>query len=106
MTKTRKYKKYKKYFVKKSEGLLVANYEYFNSIDSWVVALAIGISCYNEIQKTMICDSDGDDSYIGNMKVTTGLERSLQELNERYPLLMKEIHTASLMKNGIRLNRC
>src|SRR5690606_32923829 len=90
-----KYKKHKKYFVKSFDGLLETNYDFFNSVDSWIKALSIGMSCYKEIHYVLIKDSDGEDSYIGNMKVITGLERTLQELNERYPQLMSEIHKIS-----------
>jgi len=102
MTKRKKlHKKYKKYFVKNSTGICVIDYDYFDSVKSWMHAFAIGISCYNEIQNTLMTDIDDQDSYIGNMKVITGLERSLQELNERYPCLMMEIHKAPL-----KINRC
>lgn len=101
------YKKYKKYFVKDNEGLSIIEMKYFDSINSWVEAFSIGVCCYIELQKVLTDDAiTGEDSYIGNMKVTTGLERSLQELNERYPQLMVQIHSTSLLIHGTRAIKC
>lgn len=102
-----KYKSYKKYFVKDAQGLSVIDISYFNSVKSWTEAYAIGLSTYAEIQKVLVEDAvGGDNSFIGNMKVTTGLERTLQELDYRYPNLLKEIHSAKLSLNGSRVFRC
>lgn len=105
--KCRKYRKYKKYFVKDASGLSVIDFSYFESVESWIEAFSIGICCYSELQRVLKEDAiDGDDSFIGTMKVTTGLERTLQELDARYPQLLKEIHSAPLTINGSRVIRC
>ncbi len=106
MKKNKSHKVFKKYLVKKSDGLFIEDYSFFESVDSWIKALSIGTACYSQIQKVLIDDSRGDESFVGTMKVTTGLERTLIELNERYPQLMNEIHGVSLIANGIRVSRC
>lgn len=107
MKKINKVKKYKKYIVMSKDGLSMAGPEYFDSLDSWTKALSVGVSCYAEIQRVLIEDGiDGDDSYVGNMKVTTGLQRSLDEINDRYPSLIDHIHSTSLLVNGTRVFRC
>jgi len=90
-----------------NEGLAIAKPSYFDSVDTWTKALSVGVLCYTELHRVLVKDAvDGQDSFIGNMKITTGLERSLQELNERHPNLMKEIHSTSLLVNGVRVFRC
>lgn len=100
-------KKYKSYFIITEKGLSKIDPNYFDSVRSWPHALAIGVSCYVELQKILIEDAiNNDTSYVGNMKVTTGLERSLYELNERYPTLLKEIYSTPLFVNGTRICKC
>lgn len=90
------YKKHKKYFVKDYEdGISIINDEYFDDIKSWTEALSIGFLCYFEIQKILTDDAlsnDDAESFIGNMKVVTGLNRTLQELDFRFPEILNTIH--------------
>lgn len=87
--------------------LAIAEHSFFESVDSWDKALSLGVSCYSQIQRILVEDSlDGEDSYIGNMKVTTGLQRSLEELNERFPSLIEHIHSVELLIDGNRIIRC
>ena len=97
----------KKFFVKDGNGIFVVKESYFDSLGSRAIALGIGLQCLSAIHHILEEDAvEGDDTYIGNMKVTTGLDRSLEELGRRFPNLLDEIHSTKRRSRGQRVYIC
>jgi len=99
--------KSKKYFVKEDDGIFSVTDEFFDDIESRQEALAIAIRTLGEIQSTLKEESFDEGSlFIGNMKVTTGLQRTLDELDRRWPFLITEMRIIPRRINGFVLNIC
>lgn len=97
----------KRYFVKEDDGIFIVKDEFFKAIESRAEALVVCMRTYFELQKRLKEDAvDGDVSYIGNMKVTTGLERSLNELNRLYPGLLDELRSVDRRYEGTTIYKC
>lgn len=96
----------KKFFVKEDGNIRTVFKDYFDTITSRNEALNLAVQVYLEINSTLIEDSGEEDSYIGNMKVLTGLTRSLTELNNRFPAILQQIHSLKLKLNGKALIKC
>jgi len=94
-----------KFFVKENDELFVVYDEFFDAIKSREEALSIAIEILNEM-RSVLCKDIEQTSYIGNMKVTTGLQKSLDELNKRYPCLVHEIYAVRRKFNGQRVFAC
>ena len=82
----------KKFFIKEEEGIYTVDGDFFNDIDSRDEALMLAIRAVDEINTTLLDELDGDSMLIGNMKVTTGLQRSLEELDKRWPNLLDQLY--------------
>lgn len=105
--KQRQSSKSKKFFVKEDDGIFCVTSEFFDDIESRQEALAIAMRTLGEIQEVLKEESlDKDSFYIGRMKVTTGLQRTLDELDRRWPFLMVEMRTIPRRINGFVLNIC
>jgi hypothetical protein len=99
--------KRRKFFVKEEDGVFVVKSVYFDSIDSRIEAIVIGIRTLAELERQLVEDAvEGQNAFIGNMKVTTGLERSLAELDFRFPRLLREIRGTERRFAGRRMYRC
>src|SRR5690606_27577997 len=96
----------KKFFIKEDGDIKTVYKEYFEAIASRDEALNLAVQVFLEINATLVEDSDEEDSYIGNMKVLTGLTRSLSELNSRFPAILEQIHSLDLKLNGKTLFKC
>ncbi len=84
-----------KYFIKTNQSINVCGIDYFDTIKNWNQAFSIAVSCYVELQNTLLKDcTDKKDSYIGSIKVTTGLERALQEIGNRFPGVLSSLHSS------------
>jgi hypothetical protein len=105
MRKTRKVPK--KYFVVDDGQVCSVTEEFFNTLGSRMAALDVGLKCFSAIHSILVDDAiNGDDSYIGNMKVTTGLQRTLDKLEERFPCLMRDIQGMERRNEGKRVYVC
>lgn len=96
----------RKFFIKERGDIRTVFKDYFDTITSRNEALNLAVQVYLEINSTLIEDSDDEDSYIGNMKVLTGLTRSLTELDNRFPSILEQIHSFPLKLNGKALIKC
>jgi hypothetical protein len=97
----------KKYFIVDDGHVCSVTSEFFDNLGSRMVALTVGLQCLSAIYHTLSEDAvEGDDAYVGNMKVTTGLERSLTELDRRFPRLLREIHDMNRRDSGQRVYVC
>jgi hypothetical protein len=90
----------KKFFIKEEEGIYTVDGEFFNDIESREEALVLAIRAVGEIHATLKEELDGDSMLIGNMKVTTGLQRSLEELEKRWPNLLEEMYSTPRRIDG------
>jgi hypothetical protein len=100
-------KRSRKFFVKEDAGVFVVKSSYFDNIESRVKAMVIGILTLAELERQLMEDAiEGQNAFIGSMKVTTGLERSLAELDLRFPRLLKEIRGTERRHAGRRMYRC
>jgi hypothetical protein len=99
-------KRPRKYFVKEEDGIFTVHVEFFDAIESREEALAIAMRCLGEIHSTLSEEGDGQPFFIGNMKVTTGLQRTLDELEERWPFLMAELYGTTRKINGYTISSC
>lgn len=100
-------KQARKYFVKKDDGIFVVNDSFFDQINSRAVALSLAIRTWYQLQDQLRADAvDGENTFIGNMKITTGLERSLAELDKRHPYLLLEVRSVERRYQGRRIYNC
>lgn len=95
----------KKYFVKEDNGIFVVKSTYFDAIKSRTEAIAMALRTLFELRRQLQEDAlDNSNSFIGAMKVTTGLDRTLSELDCRFPLLLSEIKSVERRTNGTRVS--
>jgi hypothetical protein len=91
----------KKFFVKEDDGVYAVHDNFFDDIESREEALAIAMRTYGEIHITLQQEAEaGGPLFIGNMKVTTGLQRCLDELEKRWPFLFTELYAVPRRING------
>jgi hypothetical protein len=84
----------KKFFVKEEEGIYSVTKEFFDDIENRDEALILALRAVDELHSTLKEEAlDGDCMFIGNMKVTTGLQRSLEELDKRWPSLLEQMYS-------------
>jgi hypothetical protein len=97
----------KLFFVKEEEGIFIVHDEFFNDIESRDEALVIAMRTLGEIYSTMKREAEIKDSlFIGNMKVTTGLQRGLDELDKRWPCLLMQLRSMPRRINGHVFSIC
>jgi len=97
----------KKFFVKEDDGVYAVHDNFFDDIESREEALVIAMRTYGEIHITLQQEAEaGESLYIGNMKVVTGLQRCLDELERRWPFLLIELHAIPRRINGHILCSC
>lgn len=107
MAKQSKSPRKKKYFVKEDDGIYTVHDEFFEDIESRDEALVIAMRTYGEILVTLQQEIEaGGPLFIGNMKVITGLQRCLDELERRWPFLITELRATSRRINGHVLCQC
>jgi len=96
-----------KFFIKDEEGIFSAYSEFFEEIKSRSEALVIALRVLGEIHNTLKEEARlGSPLFIGNMKVITGLQRTLNELEKRYPFLMVEMRAVPRRIDGHVLEVC
>lgn len=84
----------KKFFIKEEEGIYSVTKEFFDDIENRDEALMLALRAVDELHSTLKEEAlDGDSMFIGNMKVTTGLQRSLEELDKRWPSLLEQMYS-------------
>ena len=97
----------KKFFVKEEDGIYTVLDEFFDEITSRDEALVIALRTVGEIHDTLKDEAlGGGPLFIGNMKVITGLQRSLDELERRWPFLLMEMRAVPRRINGHTLHVC
>lgn len=90
--------------MKENNGVFVVKDKYFDSIKSRIEAAALASRTFFELQRQLTEDAmDNSNSFIGSIKVTTGLERTLEELNNRFPYLLDEFRGIERRYNGKRV---
>jgi hypothetical protein len=90
------------YLISTPEGLSVVNEAFFDDINDRIAALTLAKDCFSTIHDTMKFDAiNGSESYIGPMKVTRSLDRTIKLLDKKFPFLQKELQ--KLKYNGQRL---
>lgn len=94
----------KKFLTKEDNNVYLVSDQYFAEITSRVEAFNIGLQIYLEIQRVLQEEAcEQNILYIGNAKVTTRLNNSLNILEKRFPLIMKEIILVDKRIDGIRV---
>jgi hypothetical protein len=106
MARQSKSPKGKKYFVKEDDGIFVVHDEFFEDIESRSEALVIAMRTLGEIHITLEQEVQTGPLFIGNMKVITGLQRCLDELDRRWPFLITELHATPRRINGQIISTC
>lgn len=97
----------RKYFVKEDDGIFIVERDFFKTIESREEALMIGSRTYFELLKRLTEDAlEGNTSYIGNMKVVTGLDRTLEALGKRFPCLLDELRAVERRHEGVVVRKC
>lgn len=97
----------KKYFVKEDDGIYTIYDEFFDDIESRDEALVIALRTLGEIHITLADEAlGGGPLYIGSMRVITGLQRCLDELERRWPFLLLEMRSISRRIDGHLLYVC
>lgn len=91
----------KKFFIKEEEAIYTVTEEFFSDIGSRDDALVLAMRAIDELHTTLKEETvDGEIVLIGNMKVTTGLQRSLEELDKRWPGLLSQLYSIPRVING------
>ncbi|MCK9567677.1 hypothetical protein M0R72_01850 [Candidatus Pacearchaeota archaeon] len=93
----------KKFFIKEVEGIHTVTEEFFSDIESRDEALVLAIRALDEIHTTLKEEVGGDSMVIGTMKVTTGLQRSLEELDKRWPSLLEQMYSTPRNIDGHKI---
>ena len=100
-------KQAKKFFVKEEDGIFVVKEPFFEQIPSRAVAIGIALRTWHQLRDQLCTDAiDDENTFIGNMLVTTGLERTLVELDRRFPFLLREIRSVERRHEGRRVYSC
>lgn len=93
----------KQFFIKEEEGIYAVTEEFFSDIESRDEALILALRAIDEIHTTLKEEVGGDSVLIGNMKVTTGLQRSLEELDKRWPSLLHQMYSTPRNIDGHKI---
>jgi hypothetical protein len=97
----------KKFFIKEDDGIYTVTDVFFDDIESRSEALVIALRTIGEINNVLADEALGNGPlFIGTMKVITGLQRCLDELERRWPFLMLEMRTVSRRIDGQVLGYC
>lgn len=98
----------KKFFLINGTDILVVESNYFDTISSREQAFNIGLNLYIEINRFMLEDSVDElgEAKIGKISVVNGLNRSLKELDKRFPAILTQIHFLDLKIDGNTLFKC
>lgn len=97
----------RKYVLRDEQGIFIAHRDFFDTIETREQALSMALMCIAAIHDTLQEDAiEGDDTYVGNMKLTTGLDHSLEELDRRFPHLMREVSSLEIRNRGVRVFKC
>lgn len=97
----------KKYFIKEEEGIYTVNSDFFNDIETRDEALVLALRAMAELHSALKEEAlDGDSLFIGSMKVTTGLQRSLDELSKRWPGLLEQMYSTPRHIDGTVITFC
>jgi hypothetical protein len=93
----------KKFFIKDIDGIYTVTEEFFSDIESRDEALVLAIRALDEIHTVLKEEVGGDSMVIGNMRVTTGLQRSLEELDKRWPNLLDQMYSTPRNIDGHKI---
>jgi hypothetical protein len=84
----------KKFLIKDEGNIFTVPVDYFDDIETRDEALLLALLAIDELHTTLKDEALEDDViFVGNMKVTTGLQRSLEELNKRWPKLLDQVYS-------------
>jgi hypothetical protein len=96
-----------RFFVKEDDGIYTVYDEFFQDIQSRDEALVIAMRTLGEIHTVLAHEAlEQSTLFIGNMKIVTGLQRCLDELEKRWPFLLLEMHSVSRRINGNVIDVC
>lgn len=100
-------KKNKTKFIVRLNGVVkVVDIDYFATIKNYAEAVCIAMSCYDEFHIRMKLDAiEKCDSFIGRVKISKGLQRTIDELESRFPGVLLPLKGA-LLVDGKILARC
>lgn len=107
-TSVKKNKRLKQYFVIFNGELFSVPDHFFDcEVKNYDQALQFGMACYG-LLKTALKDEAVDKKIIklGTMKLTTGLIRSLDELERRFPHIQNVIRAHDVSFNGQKIFKC
>ena len=97
----------RRYFVKDEDGVFVVKEPFFADIENRDEALFLALMSWFELQEQLTDDAmAGAAAFIGNMKVTTGLERTLARIEEKYPGTLANLRSIERRRNGHRIYTC
>ena len=107
MSKQKKVKKYRprKFFVKENDDIIVVSSKYFDGLLTREDALGIGVQTFLELQQMLKQDVLLGEAYINTIGLVDGLERSLVELQRRFPFIIEQIRAFQLLSNGARIGQ-
>lgn len=84
----------------------VVGQEFFQTM-SRSEALGFGTLVWLELHQQLTADAlAGEESFIGNMKVITGLRNSLDAIESHHPMTTTQIKSLDLSKSGLTIFRC
>lgn len=100
-----KSKRPKQYFVIFNDELFSVPIDFFDvEVQNYDHAVQFGMAWY-KLLKTVLKDEAIDQKTVklGKMKLTTGLIRSLEELDRRFPCVLEVIRSHDVSFNGQRI---
>lgn len=105
---SRKPKRPKQYFVIFNREIFVVSSEFFDvEVQNYDQALQFGMACYGLLQTSLKDEVIGKKAAkINGIKLTTGLTRSLDELDRRFPFILNVIRSHDVSFHGQKVFKC
>lgn len=102
----KKVKHPRKFFVIENDDLVVVGRKYFDSFITREDALGTGIQTFLALQEVLRQNAVlGGEAYVGTIDLVDGFERTLNELERRFPFILQQIHNTEYRSYGLRIGK-
>lgn len=93
-------------FIRNHNGICIVTKNYLKKL-SFEQAVNLGLNTLTEIRQVLMGDAlTNGETYIENIKVTTGLNNTLYQLERNFPKIMKHIESVQPESNNDKIFKC
>lgn len=93
-------------FIRNHSGICIVTKNYLKKL-SFEQAVNIGLSTLTEIRQTLMGDAlTNGETYIENVKVISGLNNTLHQLERNFPSILKHIHKVEPEFSDVKTFKC